>query len=174
MYMVTNISKKTCCLHLEGRSTARILYTASHKQNFHRHQNLKPHYANHLQWREAVWNGNKNKHLMQEETFAWICIVFYVHTFLNMLLDIQLWRNTPFTNWKQLPSTVEKIQGTRFEVFTAVKIQITVFWFMTPCSVVVRYEYLRGPCCLHLQGEHTTILHGVTTQKTSTWICRVL
>jgi len=32
----------------------------------------------------------------------------------------------------------------RFEVFTAVKIQVVVFWVVTP--------YFRGPCCLHLQG----------------------
>jgi hypothetical protein len=24
---------------------------------------------------------------------------------------------------------------------------------VTPCSVVVRYQRFRGPCCRHLQGE---------------------
>jgi hypothetical protein len=36
-----------------------------------------------------------------------------------------------------------------FEVFTAVKIQVTVFWVMTPRSVVVGYQ-----SCLHLQGKY--------------------
>jgi hypothetical protein len=35
----------------------------------------------------------------------------------------------------------------RYEVFTAVKIQIVVFWVMTQCSDVT------GQCCSHLQGE---------------------
>jgi len=37
-----------------------------------------------------------------------------------------------------------------FEVFTAVKIQVEVFWVVTPCSVVVGYRRFRGPCCVHL------------------------
>jgi hypothetical protein len=41
-----------------------------------------------------------------------------------------------------------------FEVFTAVKIQVEVFWAVTPRGVVVGYHHL----------THTT-LHGVTTQK---------
>jgi hypothetical protein len=46
---------------------------------------------------------------------------------------------------------------------------------VTPCSVVVGYQSLGGSSCRW--GQHgplkrwypTTILHGVTTQKTSTW-----
>jgi hypothetical protein len=41
----------------------------------------------------------------------------------------------------------------RFEVLTAVKIQVEIFWVMTLCSVVVEYECFRGPYCLYLQGE---------------------
>jgi len=42
---------------------------------------------------------------------------------------------------------------------------VEVCWIVTPCSVVVGYQRSRGPCwlCVHLT------LHGVTTQKTSTW-----
>jgi len=36
-------------------------------------------------------------------------------------------------------------------------------WRVTPCSVVGGYQHFRGPC------YSTTTLHGVTTQKTSTW-----
>jgi len=42
-----------------------------------------------------------------------------------------------------------------FETFTTVMFQVDVFWFMTPCSVVVGYQRLRGPWCLHLKGEAT-------------------
>jgi hypothetical protein len=30
---------------------------------------------------------------------------------------------------------------------------VAVFWVVTPCSDVIRYERFGGPCCLHLQGE---------------------
>jgi hypothetical protein len=63
---------------------------------------------------------------------------------------------------------------TRFEVCTAVKIQVAVFWIMAPCSVVVGYQRFRGPCCLHLQHGSlkrrclTTTLNDIKTQKTAT------
>jgi len=40
-----------------------------------------------------------------------------------------------------------------FEAFTAVIFQVEILWVVTPCSVVVRYQRFRGPCCLHLQDE---------------------
>jgi hypothetical protein len=39
-----------------------------------------------------------------------------------------------------------------WKIFTVVKIQVEVFWAVTPCGVVVGYQRLRGPCCLHLLG----------------------
>jgi len=33
----------------------------------------------------------------------------------------------------------------RCEVFTAVEVQVDVFWVVTPCSVV-RYKSYRSPC----------------------------
>jgi hypothetical protein len=63
----------------------------------------------------------------------------------------------------------------RFEVFTAVKTQIKVFWAMMLCSVAVGYQHFRGPCCLQLQQHGPSIcwyptatLHGILTKKTST------
>jgi hypothetical protein len=53
-------------------------------------------------------------------------------------------------------------------IITGVKIQVEVFWVVTPCSVVVGYQHFGGPCCLHLQEERwhpTTTLHGVIPQK---------
>jgi len=46
----------------------------------------------------------------------------------------------------------------------AVKFQVEVFWILTPCSVVVKHQ-LSG----NLRWYPTTTLHGVTTQKTSSW-----
>jgi hypothetical protein len=43
------------------------------------------------------------------------------------------------------------MRNAKSEVFTAVKIQVDVFWFVTPCSVVVGYQRFGGPSWLHLQ-----------------------
>jgi hypothetical protein len=43
-------------------------------------------------------------------------------------------------------------QVEKFEIFTAVKIQVKVFWVVMPCSIVVGYQCFR-PCCLNLQGD---------------------
>jgi hypothetical protein len=70
-----------------------------------------------------------------------------------------------------------------FEAFTAVKIQVQVFWVVTLCCVVVGYQRFRGSCCLQLHFilkmeatyssetlvSYNTTQHGVTTQKTWTW-----
>jgi hypothetical protein len=40
-----------------------------------------------------------------------------------------------------------------FEAFRALVFQVQVSRLMTPCSVVVGYQRLRGPCSHHLQGE---------------------
>jgi hypothetical protein len=34
--------------------------------------------------------------------------------------------------------------------------QVEVFWVVTLCNIVVGYQRVRGPCCLHLQGEVTS------------------
>jgi len=49
-----------------------------------------------------------------------------------------------------------------------VKIQVEVFWVVTPCSVVVGYQRFGEPCCLHL--------HCMVSQhkNTSTWIYTAL
>jgi hypothetical protein len=41
----------------------------------------------------------------------------------------------------------------KFEAFTAVKIQVDVFWVVTSCSDVVGYQCFGTLCCLCLQGE---------------------
>jgi len=38
----------------------------------------------------------------------------------------------------------------RCEVFIAVKIQVEVFWVVSPLSCGVGYQHFGRPCCLHL------------------------
>jgi len=41
-----------------------------------------------------------------------------------------------------------KVHVARFDVFTAVRIQVDFFWIVTPRSVVVGCQRFRGPRCL--------------------------
>jgi hypothetical protein len=40
----------------------------------------------------------------------------------------------------------------RFEVFTAMKMPMLIFWVVTPCELVGRYQRFGGTYCLHLEG----------------------
>jgi len=46
-----------------------------------------------------------------------------------------------------------KVVVVKFEVVTAMQIQVAVFWVVTPCNDVAGYQRFEGPCCLHLKGE---------------------
>jgi hypothetical protein len=46
----------------------------------------------------------------------------------------------------------EQFEFTRFEVLTSVNISIKVFWDISPCSLVDRYQSFGGAVCLHLQS----------------------
>jgi hypothetical protein len=54
-------------------------------------------------------------------------------------------------------------------VFTAVKIQVVVFWVVTSCSVVVGYTTVSDDLAASIFRVKypTTTLHGITTQKIS-------
>jgi len=41
----------------------------------------------------------------------------------------------------------------RLEIFTAMKIQIMVFWVMALCNDMVGYHCSTGWCCLHICPE---------------------
>jgi len=41
----------------------------------------------------------------------------------------------------------------KFEVFTVMKIQVTVLWVVMQYSNVVGYQHSGQPCCLHLYCE---------------------
>jgi len=43
------------------------------------------------------------------------------------------------------------------------KIQVEVFWVMTPCSVAVGYHRFGEPCCLHFQQGPPKHWYPVTT-----------
>jgi len=43
-----------------------------------------------------------------------------------------------------------------FRVTSAMKIQVPIFWVVTPCSVMGGHQRFGGPCCLHLQSEKFT------------------
>jgi hypothetical protein len=55
-------------------------------------------------------------------------------------------------DWRKL---IERkvINCGRYEVLTAVKMQIEVFWVVTPCDIVVGYQRFEGPGCLHFRVE---------------------
>jgi len=60
----------------------------------------------------------------------------------------------------------------RFEVFTAVDIQVGVFWVVMPSTDVVLYQCFGGLCYLHLWVTlkmKAATLHGNIAQKTLTW-----
>jgi hypothetical protein len=50
---------------------------------------------------------------------------------------------------------VDNFDVSRFEVFMAVKVQVEVLWVLTPRTVVIGYQFFRGPCCLRpeMKGE---------------------
>jgi hypothetical protein len=52
----------------------------------------------------------------------------------------------------------------RFEALPAVKKSMLIFWVVTSCGLVGRYQRFGGTYCLHLQGWHYL---GVTDQKTN-------
>jgi len=52
----------------------------------------------------------------------------------------------------------------RFDVYTALNVQILVFWVVAQCEVLIRYQRFGRPCSLHIQGEVSGV--QVTLQLT--------
>lgn len=50
--------------------------------------------------------------------------------------------------------------GTGLGILKAMKVSVTLFWVMAPCSEVIGYQRFGKPCCFH----------GVVTQDTMTEI----
>jgi len=56
----------------------------------------------------------------------------------------------------------------RFEVFTAVKIQVEFFWVVTLCSDAVGYQRFGSHCTLKMdaaKSSETLVSYRVTTQR---------
>jgi hypothetical protein len=51
------------------------------------------------------------------------------------------------------------------EVVTAVSTKMTVFWVVAPCSLVEVYRRFRGPCCLHHQGDDSSLVNFYQTTR---------
>jgi hypothetical protein len=48
---------------------------------------------------------------------------------------------------------MKKLYGVRFQVLTVMSMKMTVFWDVTPYSLVDIDRRFRGTCCLHHQGN---------------------
>jgi len=60
----------------------------------------------------------------------------------------------------------------KFEVFTAMKIQVVVFRVVTPSNNVVGYQRFGGPCWLHLQSKmNVDIGEGTREGWAPHWAC---
>jgi len=63
------------------------------------------------------------------------------------------------TNASHVYVPADSVIGNMFKANFIVKrhigedIEFEIFWFVTPCSVVVKYQRFRGPYCPHLHGE---------------------
>jgi hypothetical protein len=72
-----------------------------------------------------------------------------------------------------------KTNKVRFEVFTAVKTEVVIFWVVMLCSMVVGYQCFGGLCCClslgPVQGtflQHFLLAHNITPHLTPTlFIC---
>jgi hypothetical protein len=53
----------------------------------------------------------------------------------------------------------------RFQVFTAARIKMAIFWVVAPYILVEVYQRFRGACCLHHQGALMTV--AASTSETS-------
>jgi hypothetical protein len=76
--------------------------------------------------------------------------------------------------WNANASRFTAVAEARFEILTAVKTDVEVFWVVMPCSVVGGYHRFGGPCCLHLQGEEGILPQHYTTSQPRrpwTWSC---
>jgi hypothetical protein len=68
------------------------------------------------------------------------------------------WAFQVFYFFEFLASLQTAITYSRFEVFIALKIEVRIFWVVTPCSIAVEYHY----------WYPTEAVNGITTQKTTT------
>jgi len=73
------------------------------------------------------------------------------YTGIKLLLKVTIQLQGLNSNSEMDVITARYFDG-NLEVFTVI-FQVEIFWAVTLCSVVVRYQHFGGPCCLHFQGE---------------------
>jgi hypothetical protein len=80
----------------------------------------------------------------------------------NIPLNDNMWSATAtyYQEHKRRKEMRQNNLGVRYEVFTAVKIQVEVFWIVISCNVVVGYQCVRDVCC----SETFVSYHNTTTQ----------
>jgi len=83
-----------------------------------------------------------------------------------LLFNLPPFPPSQFQTFSSAPCSQIPSMYARFEVFTAVRIQVETFWGVMPCIVSLGYQRFGGPCCLHLQGLRypTAIPHGIRTR----------
>jgi hypothetical protein len=60
-------------------------------------------------------------------------------------------------NFAVTPSILERLCFVRFEVLTAAREKMVVFSVVAPFSLVEVHRRFRGACCLHHQGDETSV-----------------
>jgi hypothetical protein len=85
---------------------------------------------------------------------CYVHIVYFLLSFQNILLNYDIGPVSVIMGcWVNDSNTLNDDCLARFEVPTALNIQVKVIWVMKPCSTMEGYQCFRDPCCLCLQGE---------------------
>jgi hypothetical protein len=64
-------------------------------------------------------------------------------------------------------SCLESFCDARFEVLMAVAVVVTIFWDVTTCSLVDRYQHFGGTYYFHLQGRRVNFYSSVLKMQMS-------
>jgi hypothetical protein len=85
--------------------------------------------------------------------YPYSSFVLWLRYSLGIYRNFERQNETVYQAFYLQPSSSYQCIIARFEILTAVKIQVVVFWAVMQCSVVVGYHCFREPCYLHFQGE---------------------
>jgi hypothetical protein len=86
------------------------------------------------------------------------CIVKMIYSFfLHIYSKNRKSQELLWIRWYKLQTTIVSQQNKMYITFPAVErllqMKMAVFWVIAPCSLVEIYQSVRGPCCLHHQGD---------------------
>jgi hypothetical protein len=60
----------------------------------------------------------------------------------------------PGKKYKHYGNTKGQQKEVRFEVLTAMKVSMLVFWVVSPCGLIGRYQSFGGTYCIHFSPEY--------------------